>query len=228
MESAASGPVVKVTLRLPPAHARLIAIRARRADVSQGEYVAGLVEGTPPTPLMPRHGEVVAELSRSTSIMAALGVDLNHVAGADAKRRDHEFRAAPCQVRAAQRCRARACRAGIPAHRRRQVHWTRPPARSQQAERLREADMTTTIDGVLVQWGRPPVLSALAHKQGDTAAPSRRIDRSSRRGDPGPHRRHRHAPRPAGDGQGDGRRAWHGRDRGALPLHQQERSTRDR
>ena len=80
MESAASGPVVKVTLRLPPAHARLIAIRARRADVSQGEYVAGLVEGTPPTPLMPGHGEVVAELSRSTSVMAALGVDLNHVA----------------------------------------------------------------------------------------------------------------------------------------------------
>lgn len=76
-----SGPVVKVTLRLPPAHARLIAIRARRADVSQGEYVAVLVEGTPPTPLMPRHGEVVAELSRSTSVMAALGVDLNHVAG---------------------------------------------------------------------------------------------------------------------------------------------------
>jgi hypothetical protein len=81
MEPTANGPVVKVTLRLPPAHARLIAIRARRADVSQGEYVAGLVEGTPPTPLMPRHGEVVAELSRSTSVMAALGVDLNHVAG---------------------------------------------------------------------------------------------------------------------------------------------------
>ena len=81
MESAANGSVVKVTLRLPSAHARLIAIRARRADVSQGEYVAGLVEGTPPTPLMPGHGEVVAELSRSTSVMAALGVDLNHVAG---------------------------------------------------------------------------------------------------------------------------------------------------
>jgi len=86
-ESAANGPVVKVTLRLPPAHARLIAIRARRADVSQGEYVAGLVEGTPPTPLMPRHGEVVAELARSTSVMAALGVDLNHVAGLMRSRR---------------------------------------------------------------------------------------------------------------------------------------------
>jgi hypothetical protein len=80
-ESGAEGPVVKVTLRIPPAHARLIAIRARRADVSQGEYVAGLIEGTPPTPLMPGHSGVVAELSRSTSVMAALGVDLNHVAG---------------------------------------------------------------------------------------------------------------------------------------------------
>ena len=79
--SAANGPAVKVTLRLPLAHARLIATRARRADVSQGEYVAGLVEGAPPAPLMPRHGEVVSELSRSTSVMAALGVDLNHVAG---------------------------------------------------------------------------------------------------------------------------------------------------
>jgi hypothetical protein len=81
MEPTANGPVVKVALRLPPTHARLIAVRARRADVSQGEYVAGLVEGTPPTPLMPGHGEVVAELSRSTSVMAALGVDLNQVAG---------------------------------------------------------------------------------------------------------------------------------------------------
>lgn len=51
-ESVVDGPVVKVTRRLPPIHARLIAMRALRAEVSQGEYVAGLVDGTPPAPLI--------------------------------------------------------------------------------------------------------------------------------------------------------------------------------
>ncbi len=74
------GPVVKVTLRLPPTHARLIAMRARKADVSQGEYVAGLVDGTPPAPLMPARGEVVSALAQSTSVLSALSLDLKVVA----------------------------------------------------------------------------------------------------------------------------------------------------
>ena len=74
------GPLVKVTLRLPAVHARLLAFRARKADVSQGGYVAGLIEGAPLAPRMPDHDEVVAALSRSTSCLAALCVDLNGAA----------------------------------------------------------------------------------------------------------------------------------------------------
>jgi hypothetical protein len=79
-EPLVDGPVVKVTLRLPTVQARLIAMRACKADVSQGEYVAGLVDGTPPAPLMPARGEVVAALARSTSVLSALDVDLKVVA----------------------------------------------------------------------------------------------------------------------------------------------------
>ena len=79
-ESVANGPVVKVTLRLPPTHARLIALRARKADISQSEYVAGLVDGMPPAPLMPARGEVVSALAQSTSVLSALSVDLKVVA----------------------------------------------------------------------------------------------------------------------------------------------------
>jgi hypothetical protein len=43
-----AGPVAKVTLRLPRTHAAALAARAREADVSQGAYVAGLLDGTPP------------------------------------------------------------------------------------------------------------------------------------------------------------------------------------
>jgi hypothetical protein len=79
-EHVSDGPVVKVTLRLPTIQARLIAMRARKADVSQGEYVAGLVDGAPPALLMPARGEVVAALAQSTSVLSALGVDLKVVA----------------------------------------------------------------------------------------------------------------------------------------------------
>ena len=79
-ESVADGSVVKVTLRLPPTNARLIALRARKADISQGEYVAGLVDGVPPAPLMPARGEVVSALAQSTSVLSALSVDLKVVA----------------------------------------------------------------------------------------------------------------------------------------------------
>ena len=79
-DAAADGPLVKVTLRLPAVHTRLLALRARKADVSQGDYVAGLIEGTPLAPRLPDHGEVVAALMRSTSSLAALNVDLRAVA----------------------------------------------------------------------------------------------------------------------------------------------------
>lgn len=79
-DAAADGPLVKVTLRLPAVHVRLLALRARKADVSQGEYVAGLIEGTPLAPRLPDHSEVVAALIRSTSSLAALSVDLCSVA----------------------------------------------------------------------------------------------------------------------------------------------------
>lgn len=78
-DRAEDGPLVKVTLRLPALHTRLLAWRARKADVSQGDYVAGLIEGTPRTPPMPDHVDVVAALNRSTSGLAALCLDLHAV-----------------------------------------------------------------------------------------------------------------------------------------------------
>ncbi len=78
-DRADDGPLVKVTLRLPALHTRPLAWRARKADVSQGDYVAGLIEGTPRTPPMPDHVEVVAALNRSTSGLAALCLDLHAV-----------------------------------------------------------------------------------------------------------------------------------------------------
>ncbi len=71
------GQVVKVTLRLSAAHAIAMATRARAADVSQGAYVAGLINGTPPDPLPPDHAHAVAALVRSTDQLAAMGTDLN-------------------------------------------------------------------------------------------------------------------------------------------------------
>lgn len=78
-DRADDGPLVKVTLRLPALHTRLLAWRARKADVSQGDYVAGLIEGAPLTPPMPVHVEVVAALNRSTAGLAALCLDLHAV-----------------------------------------------------------------------------------------------------------------------------------------------------
>ncbi len=76
-DRADDGPLVKVTLRLPAVHALLLGRRARKADVSQGDYVASLIEGTPLAPRMPDHGDVLAALSRSTSSLAALCVELH-------------------------------------------------------------------------------------------------------------------------------------------------------
>ena len=67
----------KVTIRLAPEAATALATRARAADVSQGHYVAGLLEGSPP-PMRPSdHGDAVAALAKSTDALAGLRVDLN-------------------------------------------------------------------------------------------------------------------------------------------------------
>lgn len=76
-DSVASTLAVKVTLRLSASHALLLASRARVADVSQGRYVAGLIDGTPPRPLAPDHTRAVAALMASTDRLAVLSADLN-------------------------------------------------------------------------------------------------------------------------------------------------------
>jgi hypothetical protein len=70
-------PVVKVTLRLPASQARALARRARAADVSQGAYLARLIDGAPPSPLSPDHAQTVAALLASTDQLAVIGTDLN-------------------------------------------------------------------------------------------------------------------------------------------------------
>lgn len=75
--TASDAQVVKVTLRLSAAHAAALVTRARAADVSQGAYVAGLIDGTPPNPLPPDHANAVAALISSTNQLAAMGADLN-------------------------------------------------------------------------------------------------------------------------------------------------------
>lgn len=71
------GALVKVTLRLPSAHALLLASRSRRAEVSQGIYVASLLEGHALPAASPDRREAIAALSRSTDQLAILGMDLN-------------------------------------------------------------------------------------------------------------------------------------------------------
>ena len=44
---------VKVTVRMSATHAVTLATRAHSADVSQGAYVAGLLDNAPPPPLPP-------------------------------------------------------------------------------------------------------------------------------------------------------------------------------
>jgi hypothetical protein len=87
---------IKVTLRLPAAHAVALATRARAAEVSQGRYVAGLIDGAPPAPLAADHAEAVAALVGSTDQLAALGPDLNALlrcAALPAAGPSHEVRA---------------------------------------------------------------------------------------------------------------------------------------
>ena len=68
---------IKVTIRLAPEAATALATRARAADVSQGHYVAGLLEGYPPPMRASDHGDAVAALAKSTDVLAGLRVDLN-------------------------------------------------------------------------------------------------------------------------------------------------------
>lgn len=75
--SVSAGGVVKVTLRLSPVHAVLLARRARAVDVSQGRYVCTLLDGMP-APVRPAdHSAAVTALRASTDKVAAMSVDLN-------------------------------------------------------------------------------------------------------------------------------------------------------
>jgi plasmid stability protein len=69
--------VVKVTMRLGALHAARLADRARSADVSQGTYVTGLLDGTPPSPRSVDHGAAVAALADSTQKVAAMSADIH-------------------------------------------------------------------------------------------------------------------------------------------------------
>ena len=77
LDSAGGTQAVKVTLRLSASHAVVLASRARVADVSQGTYVARLIDDAPVQPLAPDHTRAVAALMASTDRLAALSADLN-------------------------------------------------------------------------------------------------------------------------------------------------------
>ena len=69
--------LLKVTLRLPAAHALLLAVRARSADVSQGSYVAGLLDGEPPPRAASDRRESIAALAKSTDQLAVISSDMH-------------------------------------------------------------------------------------------------------------------------------------------------------
>ena len=69
--------VVKMTVRLGVLHAARLARCARRADVSQGAYVEGLLDGLPPSPQSVDHGGAVAALADSTQKVAAMSADIH-------------------------------------------------------------------------------------------------------------------------------------------------------
>ena len=69
--------VVKMTVRLSVLHAARLASCARRADVSQGTYVEGLLDGLPPGPRSVDHGGAVAALANSTQRVAAMSADIH-------------------------------------------------------------------------------------------------------------------------------------------------------
>lgn len=77
IDRAADTQAIKVTLRMSGSHAVTLASRARAADVSQGTFVARLIDDTPAQPLAPDHTQAVAALMASTDRLAALSADLN-------------------------------------------------------------------------------------------------------------------------------------------------------
>jgi hypothetical protein len=68
---------VKVTLRLDASYAARLKSRARRAEVSQGTYVAGLLDGIPASPRSTDHGDAIAALVDSTQKVAAMSSDIH-------------------------------------------------------------------------------------------------------------------------------------------------------
>jgi hypothetical protein len=75
--SACDDAVVKLTLRLSATHAVALATRARAADVSQGAFVAALIDGNPQTPLPRDHADAVAAVVASTDQLALMCTDIN-------------------------------------------------------------------------------------------------------------------------------------------------------
>lgn len=71
--------LIKVTLRLTADHALLLATRARSAEVSQGRYVAGLLEGQPPPRAASDRREAISALAKSTDQLAVMSTDLQTV-----------------------------------------------------------------------------------------------------------------------------------------------------
>jgi hypothetical protein len=69
--------IVKLTLRLSATHAVALATRARAADVSQGAFVAALIDGNPPAPLPHDHADAVAAVVASTDQLAVMCTDIN-------------------------------------------------------------------------------------------------------------------------------------------------------
>ena len=69
--------VIKVTVRLTVDHAVRLATQARAADVSQGAYLAGLIDGLPPPIKPPDHSELIVGLAASTTELAAVASDIN-------------------------------------------------------------------------------------------------------------------------------------------------------
>ena len=76
-DRASQTPPIKVTLRMSAVHAVLLARRARAADVSQGRYVASLIEGMSVPPRPPDHSRTVTALLTSSDRFAVLDADLN-------------------------------------------------------------------------------------------------------------------------------------------------------
>jgi hypothetical protein len=71
------GRTVKVTLRVGALHAECLADRARSAEVSQGAYVAALLDGIAASPRPTDHGDAIAALADSTQKVAAMSADIH-------------------------------------------------------------------------------------------------------------------------------------------------------